>query len=318
MQQVSSLQAARPAIQASTSNMASTSSVPQPSAVFSKSPCKTGPVVSRPSKTYDICRTDEAHFLDTLSMLPAVASMVEKYLPSTKAKIFPISPSPLKTEVPRTFLRATFGGADQQFLQIFRKDKHPKGAIVRRVVFPQFGLNPAMPSLPGQPGLVFASRHEILENPPWSVFRKRLLASGKAAWLYLGDYESELMGKMSGKEFGDLATSVSSCSFFASLLTGSLKISPLFTKVKREWAKALLAVKQFDVYVSMRARIALRKDLSIPLKDKNKEEALIDEEIRAVKMNKGRPVDVNDVVDALEDGDEVRLFVICFSPRYVF
>jgi hypothetical protein len=159
-------------------------------------------------------------------MLPAVASMVKKYLPSIKAKIFPISPSPLKTEVPRAFLRATFGGADQQFLQIFRKDKHPKGAIMRRVVFPQFGLNPAMPSRPGQPGLVFASRHEILENPPWSVFRKRLSDSGKAAWLYLGDYESELMGKMSRKEFSDLATSVSTWSYFALFLTGSLKISP--------------------------------------------------------------------------------------------
>ena len=166
-------------------------------------------------------RTDEPHFLDTSSMLPAVAFMVQKYLPSTKAKNFPISPSPLKTEVPRAFLRDTFGGADQQFLQIFRKDKHPKGAIVRRVVFPQFGLNPAMPSRPGQPGLVFASRHEILENPPWSVFRKRLSASGKAAWLYLGDYESELMGKMSGKEFGDLATSVSSWPYFASFLIES-------------------------------------------------------------------------------------------------
>jgi len=217
-QQVS-LQTARPGIQASTSNAATTSSVLN----NPKNPAHDKLLPDTVQR-----RTDEPHFLDTSSMLPAVASMVQKYLPSTKAKILPISPSPLKTEVPRAFLRATFGGAEQQFLQIFRKDKHAKGAIVRRAVFPKFGLNPAMPSQPGQPGLVFASRHEILENPPWSVFRKRLSASGKAVWLYLGDYESELMGKMSGEEFSGLATSVSSWSYFASFLTGSLKISPPF------------------------------------------------------------------------------------------
>jgi len=145
-------------------------------------------------------------------LIPALASMAQKYLPSTKAEIFPISPSPVTTEVPRAFLRAVYGGSDQHFLQIFRKNKHPAGVIERRVVFPQFALNPAMPSVPGQPGLVFASRHEILDNPPWSVFRK-VSGSGQAVWLYLGDYESELVGKMTAKEFSDLATSVSRCGF---------------------------------------------------------------------------------------------------------
>lgn len=74
-------------------------------------------------------------------------------------------------------------------------------------------------------------------------------------------------------------------------------------KVQREWAKSLLAVKQFTVYVSMRARIALRKAGCIPLEDKSKEDALIDEEIDAVRVNKGRPVSVDDVVNALGRGD---------------
>jgi hypothetical protein len=79
-------------------------------------------------------------------------------------------------------------------------------------------------------------------------------------------------------------------------------------KVQREWAKSLLAVKQFTVYVSMRARIALRKAGCIPLEDKSKEDALIDEEIDAVRVNKGIPVSVDDVVNALGRGDEVRRF----------
>jgi hypothetical protein len=157
-------------------------------------------------------------------MLPALASMVQKYLPSTNAKILPIFPSPLKTEVPRAFLISAYGGAARQWLQIFRKDKHPKGAIERRVVFPQFGLNPAMPIAPGHPGLMFASRHEILENPPWTVFRKGSTASGKAVWLYLGDYECELVGMMTGKEFSDLAISVSSCFIFHIVFLGSLTL----------------------------------------------------------------------------------------------
>jgi len=79
-------------------------------------------------------------------------------------------------------------------------------------------------------------------------------------------------------------------------------------QVKHDWAKALLGVKKFDVYVSMRARIALRKHGCIPLEDKNKEEALIDEEIDSVKSNKGRLVDTSDIICALDRGDEVCLF----------
>ena len=84
-------------------------------------------------------------------------------------------------------------------------------------------------------------------------------------------------------------------------------------KVKHEWAKALLTVKQFDVYVSMRARIALRKHGCIPLEDKKREEALIDKEIDFVKANNGRPVGARDIIGALERGDEVCLFSF-FSP----
>ena len=57
-----------------------------------------------------------------------------------------------------------------------------------------------MPSTPGEPGLIFVSPDEILKNPPWTVFHKDL-ASGKAVWKYLGEYEGELGGKMSVELF---------------------------------------------------------------------------------------------------------------------
>ena len=72
-------------------------------------------------------------------------------------------------------------------------------------------------------------------------------------------------------------------------------------------------MKKFDVYVSMRARIALRKAGLIPIYDKKDGEALeaslIDSEINAVKSGSpGYPVTVNDIINAFIRGDEVELF----------
>lgn len=68
-------------------------------------------------------------------------------------------------------------------------------------------MNPAMPLLPGEPGLLFASRHEVLDGW-WGVFRRHL--NGKdAVWLYLGEYESTLIGKMTKVQFCAQRESVS-------------------------------------------------------------------------------------------------------------
>jgi hypothetical protein len=68
-------------------------------------------------------------------------------------------------------------------------------------------MNPAMPLLPGEPGLLFASRHEVLDGW-WGVFRRHL--NGKdAVWLYLGEYESTLIGKMTKEQFCAQRESVS-------------------------------------------------------------------------------------------------------------
>jgi len=78
--------------------------------------------------------------------------------------------------------------------------RNPSGPTKRRMVFPMFDMNPAMPDQPGHAGLVFASRHEILRDGPWTVFCKPP-ETGKALWLYLGEYTSELCGKMTREEF---------------------------------------------------------------------------------------------------------------------
>lgn len=69
--------------------------------------------------------------------------------------------------------------------------------------------------------------------------------------------------------------------------------------------------KKHDVYVSMRARIALRKAGKLPVKDKagaereTEETQLVDSEILAVKGARGHPVSKEDIVEAFCKGEEV-------------
>lgn len=130
-------------------------------------------------------------------------------------------------------------------------------------------------------------------------------------WCYLGEYESELCGQMSAEQFKDQPQ-----------------------KAKEAWAELLIKGKAFDVYVAMRARIALRKHNVFPLEPQALEDgkpetdeqvaerakSLEDEEIKAIKRNKGRKVDSGDVIRAFSRGDEA-IDVIrmrCVSYDHVF
>lgn len=99
-------------------------------------------------------------------------SVIETYLQSLSP--LAIFPPPLDIEVSRAFLHAAYGGSDRTWLQHIPAQRNPSDrSRGRQIVFPMLSLNPAMPSRPGMPGLIFASRHEILEDPPWTVFCKR-------------------------------------------------------------------------------------------------------------------------------------------------
>ena len=138
---------------------------------------------------------------------------MKAHLPSSPP--LPISPPPLlDLLVPRKFLRLVYGGSDQHFLQYIPATKNPSGPTKRNVVFPMLDMNPTMPIQPGHAGLVFASRHEILTNGPWTVFCKPP-ETGKALWLYLGEYTNVLCGKMTKEEFGIQRDVV--CFFFLSM-----------------------------------------------------------------------------------------------------
>ncbi|CAA7270712.1 unnamed protein product [Cyclocybe aegerita] len=199
---------------------------------------------------------------------------------TSQLRSFAISPPSSIFEVPRAFLRVQYGGSDQQFLQYFRAEKgNLSSPIIRRLVFAQPNMNPDMPSSPGAPGMIYASRHEIVQNPPWTVFYKSTLKP--ALWTYVGEYESVVSGQLSAAQF-----------------------SSQKADFKKGWAEQLITAKEQTVYVRMRARIALRKAGLIPLADEKEEARLIEKEVKAVVRSSGLPVREQDLIDALCRGEE--------------
>ncbi|KAF9525904.1 hypothetical protein CPB83DRAFT_908867 [Crepidotus variabilis] len=212
---------------------------------------------------------------DVFNLPPNVTKIYLGETPTLK-----VDPPPVYVEISRDFLRVCYGGSNQQFLQYIQPERNPSGNFKRRIVFPMLDMNPAMPAAPGEPGLVFASRHEILEDGPWTLFVKR--NPKIAIWLYLGEYICELCGKMTAEQFRAQSS-----------------------KVQTEWAEFLLKMKLFEVYVSMRARIALRKAGILPIDDKEAEEILVAAEVVAVKNKKPLyEVNAKDIVKAFRRGDE--------------
>ena len=139
---------------------------------------------------------------------------LEDYLASSTP--LKIDPPPLDLQVPRKFLWRAYGGNERQFLQYIKEDMNPSGPFRRKLVFPMIELNPLMPSRPGAPGLLYTPRHEILFDGPWTLFGK--LSPAKAVWDYLGEYESEICGKMSALQFMSHPKNVSIHSIFSSTL----------------------------------------------------------------------------------------------------
>lgn len=57
--------------------------------------------------------------------------------------------------------------------------------------------------------------------------------------------------------------------------------------------------------MSMRARIVLRAAGSIPIDNKEREEALVNEEVEKIRRGKGKKVTTRQILEAFSNGDEV-------------
>ncbi|KAJ7590632.1 hypothetical protein C8J56DRAFT_933452 [Mycena floridula] len=146
-------------------------------------------------------------------------------------------PPPKELYISREFMASTYGGSMYQFVQFCDAHRNPSGRKKRCIVWAQNALNPCMPPAPGKPGLMFASRHDVLnrDNGPWTVFGHRPTREG-IRWEYVGGYDSELCGRIGAADF-----------------------KAQDPRVKEQWAALILKSKKQDCYVKMRKRITLRK-----------------------------------------------------------
>ncbi|KAF8900567.1 hypothetical protein CPB85DRAFT_157707 [Mucidula mucida] len=126
---------------------------------------------------------------------------------------------------------------------------------------------------------MFASRHEILHDPPWYVFSKRMVA-GKARWEYCGSYETTNVGNIDAEEFKGFPRNTR----WGGLISESMS-------------------RTQPVYVKMRVRIGLRKLRETVTESRVDREADIIFESKKGER-KGVQVTSEDVIRALSAGEE--------------
>ncbi|KAK7059943.1 hypothetical protein R3P38DRAFT_2838637 [Favolaschia claudopus] len=210
---------------------------------------------------------------DSKDCLKDVANI---YLTNATPFLFTDDAPPNRTLlISRRFLLKRYGVLNQTFLGSF------KATDGRGAVFPQPERNPFLPEAPGAPGLIFASRLEIIEEReamPWALFCQH---TGKGnLWRYMGDYQNVHCGDLTPEQFGEQTQ-----------------------RVKHQWGFLLKSAKVVDAYVGIRARVALRK-AGVRFTPGDETEMRERGEQVAKKGGRPLPVEVRDLVDALSRGDE--------------
>ncbi|KAH6893886.1 hypothetical protein BKA70DRAFT_1439759 [Coprinopsis sp. MPI-PUGE-AT-0042] len=219
-------------------------------------------------------------------------SNVNAYLSLTPT--LTISPPASCPAVPGDFVRFAYGGRNMlgvQFVDANRNISSDPTPRMRRIFWPTITTNPSMPQHPGAPGLLIGSQHDILHDGPWTVFCPDMTNKKHKRWIYLGEYESEIVGQLTAEEF-----------------------SSQEVNVKDEWGKRLMSRSQItniELYLRMQSRIAGN--------DAEDNEAVA-EEMRNVRAFGGSPVDKADIIRAFERGEE-RIDIIrmkCVFYDHVF
>jgi hypothetical protein len=173
----------------------------------------------------------------------------------------------------------------------------------RAVVLAQPGQNPFLPGYPGASGLLFASRHEVLQGVHM-LFVKLEPESIKETplWEYRGDFKSVLSAKMTPAEFKMQRDNVNNLLSLADVMQSTHTPK----QVKAHWARHILAAIKWPCYTSMRARIFLRRQGCLPL-EKEAQATAVNQEVQKICSGRGGSVSPAEVIDALTLGDEVRL-----------
>lgn len=194
-------------------------------------------------------------------------------------------------------------------------------------MWPLRDSNPFMPREPGEHGILFSARQELLceSDAPdftrtWSVFERKSVDEGHGAATekgsdsevvqcrYLGEYKFDKAGTLQVDEFKGLPENVQRN------LAKMFLHAPDMSESK--------TYRMHGLYARARARIALRKYNIFPfaltsnwntgfsLEQRYKMHelrgAILDAEVKAADSGKGRSLNIEDVLKALRAGDEVR------------
>ncbi|KAF9001623.1 hypothetical protein BDZ89DRAFT_1081679 [Hymenopellis radicata] len=206
-------------------------------------------------------------------------SISQQYLQAERH--FAVTP-PAQTDFffSREQVNKSFGGQMYTFISTLKKASSLNGRPIK-CVWPENDLNPLIVSHIGAPGLMFASRHEILHDPPWYVFSKRMV-EGKARWEYCGSYQTTNVGNIEAEQFKGFPRNVQTR--WGGLIAESMS-------------------RTQPVYVKMRVRIGLRK------LGETVTESRVDSEADTIFKSKkgerkGVQVTSEDVIRALGAGEE--------------
>lgn len=160
-------------------------------------------------------------------------------------------------------------------------------------MFPTHELNPYVAARPGEPGLLFSVRLEMIGEARTAFSRRKI--DNHDVWEYLGEYVNEVVGKLTPHEFD--AQSAKVCTY---IKASSAPIRCQFSQFRERWGSSVAEKKSDPKYLEMRARIGLRKD------GKAITNAAVAEEVQNIKITRGRNVCADDVIQALRTGEEVR------------
>jgi len=210
--------------------------------------------------------------------------------------------------VPHRLISLAYSSNGKQLLQYIQAPLNPSGPKKQHMVFPMLNMNPVMLTCPGEPGLLFASRHEILYNALWSLFCQSMEGK-KARWCYLGEYNSVLHGKMTAEQFRVQKQAVMSSMLYQ--WVSSHRDSHPILQVKDKWGKLILNSKWHNVYMAMLTQMALRKYGLLPSVNKENANALEIMEMAAIRGKTGHHVTIQDITDTFSHGYEV-----CMIPLH--
>ncbi|KAJ7055988.1 hypothetical protein C8F01DRAFT_375271 [Mycena amicta] len=213
-------------------------------------PSRTASLSSTPSRTASLLPSTKQESKPRFTQpngnqLKLSDDFLDKHLnPNSAYLIHPVPSDPVVYVHRIDDLQVHFGGPQQSLISympaFMSPPQHPSRKSCEKLTgaFPQPEFNPHLPSEPGAPGLIFASRADIAERGVrFTVFCRKEKESREehVVWRYMGEYLHERVGTVSGETWKAQSD-----------------------KVQTTWAKHIMKIER-GVYAEMREALRAEK-----------------------------------------------------------